>query len=221
MSRSSVAEGLVLGAEPRVDLLPPEVKARKKTKATRQRLIGILVGALVLVAGGMVAASWQAEQSQAQLAAAQGRAAELLANQSKFSEVNQVQDAVDTTIAARQFGAATEVDWKAYLSSVRAVLPADVSIDTVTVDSASPLIGFGQATAPLQATRVATLTLGLTSPSLPSVPQWLEALEGLPGFADANPGSIVRAETGAYKVDLTLHVNDGAYSNRFAGTEGK
>jgi hypothetical protein len=221
MTRASAVDGLVLGAEPRVDLLPPEVKARKKTQATRRRLIGALVGVMVLVAGGVVAASLQAEQSQAELAAAQGRTVVLLANESKYSEVNQVQQAVDTTIAARQFGASTEVDWKAYLASVRTVLPPDVSIDTVTVDSASPLIGFEQATAPLQGVRVATLTLRLTSPNLPSVPQWLEAMESLAGFADANPGSIVRTETGAYTVDLTIHINDGAYSNRFADTKGK
>ena len=221
MSRASVSDQLVLGAEPRVDLLPPEVKARKKTKTTRRRLIGALIGAVVLVAAGMAAASWQAGQSQADLADAQARTIDLLSSQAKYSEVTKVQAAVDTTAAARQFGSATEVDWKAYLSSIRAVLPADVSIDTVTVDSASPLVGFEQATVPLQTARVATLTLGLTSPNLPSVPQWLEAMKDLPGFADANPGSIVRSESGTYKVGLTLHINAGAYSNRFAGTEGK
>lgn len=221
MSRTSVAEGLVLGAEPRVDLLPPEVIARKKAKATRRRLTGILIGVVVLVAGGFAAATWNVGQSRAELATAQDRSIELLSSQAEYSEVTQVQATVDSTIAARQFGAATEVDWKAYLSGIRAVLPANVSIDTVTVDSASPLVVFEQATAPLQDARVATLTLGLTSPDLPTVPQWLEAMRGLPGFADANPGSITRSDTGTYKVELTMHINDGAYSNRFAATEGK
>lgn len=221
MSRAAAADELVLGAEPRVDLLPPEVKAGKRVKATRRRLIAALIGVVVLVSAGVAAASWDAQNSRAELATAQTRTTELLAHQAKYAEVNQVQDAVDTTVAARQFGASTEVDWKAYLSGVRAVLPADVSIDTVTVDSASPLLPFDQATAPLQAVRVATLTLSLTSPDLPSVPQWLEAMKGLPGYTDATPGSITRSEIGAYKVDLTLHINDGAYSNRFAGTGGK
>ncbi|TFB96792.1 hypothetical protein E3O42_16775 [Cryobacterium adonitolivorans] len=212
---------LILGGEPRVDLLPPEVRSRKKTAERRRLLLGACIGAVVLVAGGVAAASWQATQSQTKLTAAQDRTTELLLDQSQYSEVNQVQAAVDTTIAARQFGASTEVDWKAYLTAVREVLPSDVSIDTVTVDSASPLIGFDQATAPLQSARVATLTLGLTSPTLPEVPLWLEAMEGLPGFADGNPGSIALAATGAYTVDVTLHINDGAFSNRFADAEGK
>ncbi|TFB52928.1 hypothetical protein [Cryobacterium sp. Sr3] len=221
MSRSKVGEELVFGGEPRVDLLPPEVKAGKKANATRRRLGATLVAVVLLMITGVGAATWHAQQSRDELASAQARTAELLASQAKYAEVNQVQNEVDITLAARQFGASTEVDWKAYLSQVRAALPADVSIDTVGVDAASPLGAYIQPTAPLQAARVATLTLTVTSPNLPSVPQWLDAIKGLPGYADATPGSIKRSETGAYTVNLVMHINGGAYSNRFADPEGK
>jgi hypothetical protein len=221
MSRSKDGDELVLGGEPRVDLLPPEVKAGKKVKATRRRLGAILIAVVVLMITGVGAATWHAQQSQNELASAQQRTAELLAGQAKYAEVNQVQNEVNLTVAARQFGASTEVDWKSYLSKVRAALPQDVSIDTVSVDSASPLGAYIQPTAPLQAARVATLTLAVTSPNLPSVPQWLDAIKGLPGYADATPGSIKRSDSGAYTVDLVLHINGGAYSNRFATPEGK
>ncbi|TFD30320.1 hypothetical protein E3T40_15060 [Cryobacterium sp. TMT1-19] len=221
MSRAKHSEELMLGVEPRVDLLPPEVKAGKKARETRRRLGAVLVGVLVLVGAGTAAASWQAEQSRMQLADAQSRSTELLAEQAKYAEVNQIQAALDITVAAREFGSATEIDWKAYLSEVKAVLPADVSIDSVGVDSASPLVAYGQPTAPLQAARVATLSLGLTSPNLPTVPEWLDALRGLPGYADANPGSISLSTDGAYTVELVMHINSDAYSNRFASTEEK
>lgn len=220
MSRATPVDEVVLGAEPRVDLLPPEVKAGKRVKATRRRLGFALFSVIVLVVAGVVAASWQAQQSQDELASAQARTSALLASQAKYAQVHTVQNDVDMTTAARKFGASTEIDWKAYLSEVRAVLPAEVTIDTVGVDSASPLTIFAQPTAPLQSARVATLTLGLTSPNLPSVPQWLEAIKALPGYADASPGTITRSEGGAYTVALVLNINGGAYSNRFAGAEG-
>ena len=216
MSRTSASEELIIGGEPRVDLLPPVVKARQRGKALRRGLgLGVVV-AIVLMGAGIGAASWQAAMSQGQLSAAQERTTDLLAEQSEYVEVRQVQDDVDISLAARQVGASTEVDWKAYLLEVSALLPPDVTVDEVDVISASPLVLFEQATAPLQASRIATIQIKLTSPSLPTVPEWLEALKALPGYADATPGSITLSGAGGYEVDLTLHINEGAYSNRFA-----
>ena len=194
MSRASADDVLVLGGEPRVDLLPPEVKARRKGKVLRRALGIAVVAMVVLVAGGIAAASWQAVQGQASLAAAQSRTADLLNEQVRYVEVRQVQDTVDATIAARWVGSSTEIDWKGYLERVRELLPADVSIDTVGIDAASPLEPYGQAVAPLQGLRVATLTLVVTSPTLPAVPDWLIDLQELPGYVDATPStrSIIR-----------------------------
>lgn len=219
MSRAAASDELIIGGEPRVDLLPPEVKATRRAKTLRRGLAAVVVAVVVLVAAGVTAASFQAMQSQTDLQAAQARTNELLAEQTKYVEVRQVQDEVDATVAARQLGASTEVDWKAYLIGLRDVLPGDVTIDTVGVDAASPLAPYGQATVPLQALRVATLTLSLTSPSLPTVPDWLDAMSSLPGYVDGTPGSITRLGTGAYQVDLTVHINEDAYSNRFADSD--
>jgi Tfp pilus assembly protein PilN len=218
MNRKPANDDLVIGGEPRVDLLPPEVKSRHKARAVRRALALTVVGVLVLAAAGTAAASWRAEQSKAELASAQARTDSLLAEQGTFAEVRTVQDQLDTALAAREVGVSTEIDWKSYLEAVRAVLPADVTITTVGVDSQSPLTPFQQATVPLQAQRVATLSLALTSPSLPTVPQWLEALTSLPGYADGAPGSITQSETGGYLVNLVLHINQDAYSKRFADT---
>jgi len=60
------------------------------------------------------------------------------------------------------------------------------------------------------------LSITVGSPTLPSVPAWLEALQGLPGFADAVPGSITQTATGGYTVALTMHINSDAFAQRFA-----
>ncbi|WP_104131541.1 hypothetical protein [Cryobacterium sp. M91] len=221
MTSKKPTDELVLGAEPRMDLLPPEVRLLKKVKATRRRLGGVLLAVLVLVGAGVGASSWHALQSQAELAAARERTTELLASQSKYSEVQKVQAALDTTLVARQFGASTEIDWKAYLAQVLALVPSTVTVDTLSIDSASPLVPYEQAASPLLNARVATIRILFTSPDATSVPAWLERMSTLPGYADSLPAAITRTDTGLYTVDFVLHVNEGAFSGRFATAEGK
>lgn len=221
MSGTKTKEELVLGAEPRMDLLPPEVRTLKKVKATRRRLIGLLLGVLVLIGAGIGASTWYAVQSQAELAAAQERTSELLASQSKYSEVQTIQAALDTTVAARQFGASTEIDWQAYLARVRALVPSTVTIDTMSLDSESPLVPYEQATTPLLNARVATIRILFTSPDATSVPEWLATMSTLPGYADSLPAAIARTDAGLYTVDFVLHINEGAFSGRFSTTEGQ
>ncbi|TFC88165.1 hypothetical protein E3T24_03240 [Cryobacterium sp. TmT2-59] len=221
MSRASVSDELVLGAEPRVHLLPPEVAAGRRGKAMRRNLGVSVVGVVILALLGVAGSSWLAIQSQEKLASAQAHTIDLLAEQSKYVEARNVQDEVDLALSARQLGASTEIDWKDYLGKVRAILPTDVSIDAVTVEAASPLALYDQATVPLQGARVATLTLDLTSTNLPEAPVWLKGLKELPGYADGTPGTITQTDLGTYQVNLVLHINDGAYSQRFADVKEK
>ncbi|KFF58247.1 hypothetical protein JF66_19965 [Cryobacterium sp. MLB-32] len=220
-AKKKTTDDLVLGAEPRMDLLPPEVRTLKKVKATRRGLTGVLLAVLVLVGAGIGASAWAAVQSQAELDAARVRTTDLLVSQSQYSEVQKVQAALDTTLAARQFGASTEIDWQAYLAEVRALVPSTVTIDTLSVDSASPLVPYEQATTPLQSPRVATIRILFTSPDVTSMPEWLQTMSTLPGYADSLPATIARADTGIYTVDVVLHVNEGAFSGRFSTPEGQ
>jgi hypothetical protein len=211
MSRTTPAQELILGGEPRVNLLPPEVAEQAKDRLLRRRLVLATAGTVVLVLLGIGGAGLHATNSAMRLADAQAETATLLAEQGQYVAVRQVQAQVDTAHAARAVGGWTEIDWKAYLQGVRAALPADVGIDTVTVDSTSPLIAFA---------RVATLDMSLSSPGLPAVPQWLEQLQGLPGMADAAAGSITAVENGGYTVLVTMHINADAFSGRFLDTSG-
>ncbi len=221
MSRATKNEGLTLGGEPRVDLLPPEVYQGRAAKVMRRRLgLGVIGVVLVtlLAGGGAFALSIQAQLS---LEKEQSLTAGLVAEQSKYLEVRTVQAEVTQVQAAQQVGVSTEIDWKKYLEGVQAILPGSVTIKTVAVDSASPLAIYAQATASLQGPRVATVAFTASSTVLPDVPTWLTSLATLPGFADALPGSVTLDEaTGTYTVNITMHVNDQAYAHRFV-TEGK
>lgn len=219
MKRTADSRELTLGGEPRADLLPPELKARRAGRALHRAMTIGLAGLIVIMGVSIGAVSLNAAVKQNELAAAALRTDAILVETSKYAEVSRVQDQYDTTLSVRALGLSTEVDWKVYLQSIRVMLPADVTIDTVTVSSASPWTPFAQSQVPLMGPRTASLALELTSPSLPPVPEWLESMKTLSGYSDATPGSITRDDNANYVVSLALNINEDALSNRFAVKE--
>lgn len=211
---------IAVGGLPRVSLMPPEVLARRRGKAVRRSLLWAVLGVVLITCAGVAGTAVLGFRAQLDLAAAQAQTSDLLAEQSQYKEVRKVQDQVTLVEAAQQVGASTEIDWKDYLQKVQATLPPDVTLATVTIDSATPLATYAQPTAPLLGARVATLSFEASSPTLPVVPTWLNALATLPGFADATPGSVTLDQTsGAYTVDITMHINESAFDRRFETKE--
>ena len=209
----------VLGAPPRADLLPPAMRAARAARTVRRSVVAGAIAAILVAAGATVLATGAAADAQAQLATAQARTDQLLAEQSRYAEVRQVGSAISAAKSARAFGAATEIAWKTYVTAIQQTLPAGMTIQSLAADSSSPLTAYPQPTVPLQAARVATITLRAVSKELPAVQQWLDALTTLPGYADAVLGSVKRTDAGVYETAVTLHVNDKAFANRF-GNQG-
>ena len=249
MSRAS--EPLVFGAPPRVDLLPPEVRARIRGRSTRRLLTIVVVGVLLICVGSVVGAEFTAREAQATLAAEQQRTQNILAEQAKYSKVRTVKSEITLVQAAQRVGTATEIDWKKYIIDLGKTLPTGVSVSTVTVDSGSVTQAYEQPTVPLQGPRVATVTLAATSSTLAAVPEWLDALPQLPGYVDAMPGATTlangtavstggdsagtgsgqdasagasgtgsSAQSGPYSLTVVMHVDQNAYTHRFAQPAG-
>lgn len=210
---------LILGGDSRIDLLPPEYRYKRKAKVVRRRVGFSLLLFAVLLLGCAALLRAQAQQAQRDLAIAQSNTIFLQSQQKIYSEVRRVQSEVSTVQAAQRIGTATEIDWQEYLSSVQKTLPTNVAIETIKIDAATPFAPYTQATVPLQGARIATLSFTAISPTLPQVPAWLISLTSLKGFADASPGSVVRNESGTYAVSITMHINQDAFSHRFAAPE--
>ena len=211
---------LVVGAEPRIDLLPPEVRASQRARSTRRMLAYGVVAVAIVMALAIAGSSLLAMQAQSDLAASQAETQALLVQQQKYIEVRTVQDDVSLVKAGQEVGASTEIQWKDYLDKVQATLPAGVTIQSVTIDSSTPLAVYQQATVPLQGPRVATITFEASSPVLPQLPVWMTALATLPGFADATPDSVnVDKTTNAYTAKITMHVDSDAFDGRFSAKE--
>lgn len=210
-----------IGGAPRVDLLPQSIRDQAAQKRTRRRLMAGVAAAAVLVVGGFGGALQYSSAQQQELVAAQAETGALLTDRAGFADFIAVRDRVALAEVAQQVAASTEVDWSAYLRELQRTLPNGVELTAASVDSASPVARFTQATGPLQGPRIATLNFTATSRTLPDVPDWLDSLGSLPAFVDAVPNSVTLDEGGVYLVNITMHIGTDAYAGRFAtdGTE--
>lgn len=219
---SKTPDVLAVGGPPRSDLLPPEIRREHKGRRTRRKMIWGILGVVILVFVGTGTSYYFALSSQIQLALAQARTNDLLVEQQKYTEVRGVQDELATVEAGQRVGAATEVDWKAYIDQIEASLPANVAIMEVVIDGASPMADYLQPEAPLQGVRVATLRFGAWTTALPDTDGWLVALSTLPGYTDANPDSITfDEEVRLYETYVTMHIDEEAWSERYVPEEEK
>ena len=202
------------GGSPRVDLMPPEIRTKRAQLRFRRKLRVGLVGVLVLVVVGCGATWALGSVAQANLLAAQNQRQQLVAQQGQYSDVTTVKSSISVAEAGQKVGDSPEIDWQTYLTKLQATLPAGVALTGVMIDTVTPLKVYSPSLVPLQGDRIATLSFTATSLSLPSIPDWLDGLATLPGFADATPGG-VNLSQGVYTATVKMHINTKAFANRF------
>ncbi len=215
MSRVAPQSGLVLGGQPRVELLPPEVALGEKARATRRRLIALFIVVLLVVIVGYGAAVFHGQQAQGDLAAAQARTGVIQAERQKYAAVTTTDALITDIEAARTLGASTEIIWSDLLDSIRASLPAGVTITSATMKGTAPWEAALSPAGPLREPRIATLAIVISSPTIFDATDIVRSLVNVPGFADATPDSVTGG-AGGYSTTITLNVNDKALSGRFA-----
>ncbi|MCU1545962.1 MAG: hypothetical protein JWP30_1062 [Homoserinimonas sp.] len=205
---------IVIGGVPRIDFLPPEIKAKKEGRRTRRYLTAAVGCVAVLCLIAYVCATTLAADAQSDLADAQQRSQILLTQQGEFIEVRAIASEVATAGDALKVGSATEILWFPYLQQVHSTLPAGMAVTTFAVDSQSALEATPLPSTLLQGPRVATIGLTATSPGYAEIEVWLTNLRSLTGFADATVSSIA-LEEGTYVAMVTLNVNADAFERRF------
>jgi hypothetical protein len=207
---------LVLGASPRVRLLPPEVADRKRFAAVRRSVVFSVVGALVLCAGAYSFAGWQAIEAGAKYDNAQLETSELLKQQSEFIEVRTLSGQVTSIEDAQRVATLTEVDWKTFYERIVPTLPADMTIKSFNVDSGSPITSLSQETETGTYSAAAETVFVAVSPRFESAQEWVVALKNLPEFDGAMATVVTRDEAGLYTVTVALRLSEVARTGRFA-----
>ncbi|MFM9877194.1 MAG: hypothetical protein ACKVOG_05005 [Rhodoglobus sp.] len=209
---------LVVGGEPRVNLLPPEVAQRKKARSARRGLVALVILVLLAVAGGYAFAAVQVELARAELAAAQARTAELLGEQLKYSEVTAVGGQVLGVTSARTVAVSTEVLWNDLYKLIRDRLPEGTTLASLIVDGRAPWEPEPVPAGPLRQPRVATVTFVISSPGPIAIEPFVAKIADLDGFADITPDVVERSES-LYSTTFTYNLTMDALSGRFAAGE--
>ena len=207
---------------PQVNLLPPEIRAARGLSVLKRWLGVSLAGTVALCAiayaGSVVSASMAAKE----LTAEQEVTSELQVEEQKYAEVPRVLNALATVRLAREAGMATEVQWRAYLDAITAVLPHDVSIESFSVTPASTAAAVGSID-PLRGPSVGEIQFNGRAATTPDVASWVDSLNSIPGFESAWVTSSTIAATESttyYTVDGSVQYTDAAFANRFDAVEG-
>lgn len=209
---------------PQVNLLPPEIKAAQGLRHLKKWLVGavgLVVLVLVLV---FVLALMARGAADAELAQAQDQATSLAAEQQQYAAVNPVLNGLQRAQSARETAGSTDVLWRDYVDAIAAVVPPNVSIDSIAIVQSTPLTDAAAATGtspdPLVPSGIATLTIAAKATGLTDDAAFTDALDTIPGFRDAQTSTTAIGETEsqvpAYTITSTVQVDETAFSRRFA-----
>ena len=214
--------GFVAG-QPQVNLLPPEIRAARGLKRVQGYLALLLVVVLLACAGAYVVARLDKANAESGLTKAQDRTAELQADEAKYADVPRVLGQLDDTKKALDLGMSTEILWKPYYDAIAAVLPAGVSLDSLTVTEGTPMTAGPAAGSPLEEPSIGQVQFSARSKTLPDTAALVDALDAIPGLGDAwVTSAAVQADdtskTVYYNVSATVQVRDTAYAHRFDQT---
>lgn len=218
-SKDKKAAPSIITGLPQVNLLPPEVRAARGLQSIKRWLVIALLLVVVLCALAWMYAQSVASSAESDLQAAQQETARLTVEQTKYAEVPLVQRQLAESERAVQIGMSTEVLWTDYLNAIAAVLPEDVSIDTIGVSGATPMTAPVAPADPLQAPSLGQVAFGARSVAVPDTAELIDALNSIPGFSDAFVTS-VRTESDEvsgvfYAIQATVQYDTTALSERF------
>ena len=221
---SSLAADLgVTYTVPRVNLLPPEITAARALRRTQAGLAGAVLLVVAAIAAVFLLSQQRADDAAEALAAEQTRTAALTAQQAEFARVPVILAQVEAAQAATAQAMSTDVLWYRYLNELALTYPSDIWLGDLTATVAGPGAVATVAADPLATPSIGLLTFTGTGLDMPDVADWLDVLDGTPGFADAWMTTATRTEEdGRVVVDWSTSVvlTDEALSQRFTQEAG-
>lgn len=207
---------------PQVNLLPPEIKAGQQLSRIKL-LLGLVVVAVAVTAGLLVLVAMQrVDSAQDRYDTAQQQTATLLAEKAQYSRVTSVLLELSALDKARQMGTSTEFAWAPYTRAITAVAPQEISLDELTVESATPMAARSLPSDPLQTYTYAQVSFKARAAAQPDVTEWVRALESIPGFVYPRVTTIELTgddDTIYYEVIASVQVTDALLLNRFAPSD--
>lgn len=217
MSARGTDSKLVLGGEPRVQLLPQSVRDRERAAKVRRRLAMLVALSLVLVGGGYAFAWLRNDIAKNELLSAQAETEAIFADQATYVEGTRAAALVDGIMKAQTATTANEVLWEPLLMKIAAMMPAGTDFGQVVAVTQAPWEPPLPVEGPLRSSRMAIVTVSFFSPTVVDPALVVPQLPALPGFVDARFDSSVWDDSYLhYVTTIRVMFDEAATSGRFA-----
>jgi Tfp pilus assembly protein PilN len=222
------ASSNVLGAFPRVNLIPDQIAAEAKVRKAKLTL-GLAAGVAVLVVGGLyVMAAGQVGSAQEQLDVATAHSAALASEAAKYADVPKVRADLADAQAQQVAALGTEVRWSSVLTNLGLTIPTDVSLTSLQANINGASAAVAGAAADGTGSPVVTSMMG--NPGIgsiqyvgeatgdPKLASFLESLSKNPGLIDPFATQAAASTDGgplAITFTASATINQKALSHRF------
>jgi hypothetical protein len=206
------------------DLLPPELVASRQLRKLQKRLLAGLIAVLVLCACGYAYAIVQHSSAANSLKKTQATSAAISAEQVRYADVTRIRSANSVIQAQIATAMAGDVDFAKFLASIRAALPATMSIasETVTLNPLGSPKGNSASASLSGADQLGTVTIAGSGQTLADLPVFVKNLQTVTGVVDIIPGSNALSGQGTSTAfTVTFGVTSAVLSHRFDGKAAK
>lgn len=215
MSARTPSRDVRVGSEPRVQLLPPMVRQKERTRRTRRMATFAVLVALAVTFGASAFAYIRTLQAQASLASAHDLTARILAEQGEYAEASSTARLIADTESARQIVTENEVEWTALVAALGTHVPAGASIATIGMHAPAPWEAPLAPEGELRADRVAVVDLTISGPDYASAAAFVTSVYGMEGVADAYITGTSFTD-GAYRTSISIAFDSAIRTERFA-----
>lgn len=169
---------------PQVNLLPPEVRAKRAAGHARRWMLLALAIAVAVSGLAYLYALMESRTAGQELATAEAETAALVAEQATLAHVPRVLDEWDNVVRAQNYAMVGEVLWAPYLRAMTAVMPVEVGLGSISITSVRPDGTVDLAENILATPGAAQLHLSGSALLMPDTANWMDALDTIPGIRD-------------------------------------
>ena len=169
---------------PQVNLLPPEIAARRSQGRIKALIVVVFGLFLLAIAAAYLLVVGMRTAAEDQLQAENDRRVLLQAELASYGYINDLADTYENSVAAREWAGSTDIDWATHLAALLSAAPDGVTFVDMTMAQGTP------------AGAIATDATAFAIPDMGSVvftgraesPEFtaalIEAFDALPGFSD-------------------------------------
>jgi hypothetical protein len=217
---SAVPASIKAPLEPQVNLLPPEVTARRAKGRQRGLILFGFVVFLVLAAASVYLASSQEASAKRERDKEVAIGVDLQAQIDAYQYVLDVQAELARVTSARTYVGSTEIEWGDLLREIQANLPMGMVLNSITWSSSSILQVVDPEASLFAQPDIGSLKINGQMATYVTSSQLEEYLNRVPGLARATVSTITRTQNSSngvvtYTFDASVRITALALSGRF------